>query len=191
MSARRLQAVRQAAPASNDLETRGAQSDHSDLRLWLRILAFHKLVNNEVRRRLRDEFDMSLSRFDLLAQLDDAPDGMRMGEISRRLMVTSGNITGLTDELEAEGLVERFVDPANRRAFLVRMTAKGEAAFQAAAAANQIWIEDFFSGLSARDKSSMFGLLGRLKDFALIRIADAAPAAQAVGRAKTRTSGAR
>jgi DNA-binding MarR family transcriptional regulator len=153
---------------SADLETRGA--DHQDLRLWLRIMAVHKLISNEVRRRLRVSFDMSLSRFDLLAQLDSAKDGLRMGEISRRLMVTTGNITGLTDELEADGLVERTVDPRNRRAFLVRLTPKGKKAFRAAAKVNEEWIAEFFSVLSARDKKMMFEIFGAQKAFLLTRV---------------------
>ena len=107
--------------AGSDLETRGTREGNSDLRLWLRILTIHKLVNNEVRRRLREQFGMSLSRFDLLAQLDGKAEGMRMGELSKRLMVTTGNITGLVDELVAEGLVERLPDPTNRRASLAAM----------------------------------------------------------------------
>jgi len=156
--------------APRDLETRGAGSRHADLRLWLRILTLHKLVNNEVRRRLRDSFGMSLSRFDLLAQLDGAAQGMRMGELSKRLMVTTGNITGLVDELESDGLVERLPDPVNRRASLARMTAKGRKAFDAAAKANETWIADMFSALSATEKSTMFDMLGRQKDFVVAHL---------------------
>src|SRR5262245_56325006 len=92
-----------------DFETRGASTNHDDLRLWLRMMAVHKLISNEARRRLRASYGMSLSRFDFLAQLDGTASGLRMGEISSRLMVTTGNITGLTNELEADGLVERTV----------------------------------------------------------------------------------
>ncbi len=153
-----------------DLETRGTSTDHQDLRLWLRMMAVHKLITNEVRRRLRVSFNMSLSRFDLMAQLDATKTGMRMGEISSRLMVTTGNITGLTDELEADGLVERTVDPSSRRAFLVRLTAKGRKAFRAAAKANEGWITEFFSVLPSKDKKLMFELLGRQKTFVRTRI---------------------
>ena len=173
-----------AQPArASDLETRASRTRHRDLQLWLRILTVHKLVNNEVRRRLREKFDMSLSRFDLLAQLDGAPDGMRMGELSKRLMVTTGNITGLTDELEADGLVERLADPTNRRASLVRMTAKGRKAFGAAASTNETWIEEMFSGITPADKASLFEILGRHKE-ALARLLDgsAAPARSAPRR---------
>ena len=147
----------------SDLETRGARAVHNDLRLWLRILTIHKLINNEVRRRLREKFGMSLSRFDLLAQLDGRGDGMRMGELSKRLMVTTGNITGLVDELVADGLVARLPDPTNRRASLAAMTAKGRKAFGAAAKANETWVEEMFAGLPGPEKSAMFDMLGRQK----------------------------
>ena len=154
------------APAPlDDVETRGAASGHQDLRLWLRMMAVHKLVTSEARRRLRADFNMSLSRFDLMAQIDSAGGSLRMGEISNRLMVTTGNITGLTDELEAEGLVERFADPRSRRALLVRLTPKGKKAFRAAAKANEDWIAEFFSVLSARDKKAMYEILGIQKAF--------------------------
>jgi len=153
-----------------DLETRGAASDHGDLRLWLRMMAVHKLINNEARRRLRAAFDMSLSRFDLMAQLDANDNGLRMGEISDRLMVTTGNITGLTDELEAEGLVERRADPRSRRALLVRLTPKGRKLFRAAAQANEDWIEEFFSVLPLKDKRAMFDILGAQKAFLQTRL---------------------
>ena len=156
--------------ALDDLETRAALTDQLDLRLWLRIMAVHKLVTNEARRRLRASFNMSLSRFDLMAQLDSTKIGLRMGEISNRLMVTTGNITGLTDELEAVGLVERSADPHSRRASLVRLTPKGRKAFRAAAKANAAWIAEFFSVLSTKDKKMMFEVFGEQKAFLLTRV---------------------
>jgi len=164
--------------AGSDMETRGleasgARARAGDLRLWLRILTIHKLINNEVRRRLREKFGMSLSRFDLLAQLDGRTDGMRMGELSKRLMVTTGNITGLVDELVAEGLVERLPDPTNRRASLAVMTVKGRKLFGAAAKANEAWIADMFAGLSAPEKAAMFEMLGRQKADIAARLQDA------------------
>ena len=154
----------------DDFETRGVGSDHGDLRLWLRMMAVHKLVTNEARRRLRTSFNMSLSRFDLMAQLDANSAGLRMGEVSNRLMVTTGNITGLTDELEAEGLVERSADPRSRRALLVRLTPKGKRAFRAAAKANEGWIAEFFSVLADEDKKAMFEILGAQKAFLQTRV---------------------
>ena len=147
-----------------DLETRGTSTDHQDLRLWLRMMAVHKLITNEVRRRLRVSFNMSLSRFDLMAQLDATKTGIRMGEISSRLMVTTGNITGLTDELEADGLVERTVDPSSRRAFLVRLTAKGRKAFRAAAKANEGWIDGIFLRPAEQGQETDFRASWEAKD---------------------------
>jgi DNA-binding MarR family transcriptional regulator len=150
-----------------DFETRGAEIDHQDLRLWLRMMTIHKLINNEARRRLRAEFGMSLSRFDLMSQLDGKENGIRMGELSSRLMVTTGNITGLTNELERDGLVERMSDPTSRRAFLVRLTPKGRRQFRSAAKALEDWITEFFSVFSRKEKKLLFDLLGEQKAFIL------------------------
>ena len=153
-----------------DFETRGAETDHQDLRLWLRMMTIHKLINNEARRRLRTEFGMSLSRFDLMSQLDGKEQSIRMGELSSRLMVTTGNITGLTNELENDGLVERMVDPTSRRAFLVRLTPKGRRQFKIAAKALEGWIAEFFSVFSQKEKKILFDMLGEQKEFIVGRL---------------------
>jgi len=94
-----------------DLETRVTDEDHQALKLWLRLLACTNLVETDVRGRLRTEFGITLPRFDLMAQLERNPDGLKMNELSQRLMVSGGNVTGLTDQLEKEGLVVRMDDP--------------------------------------------------------------------------------
>jgi DNA-binding MarR family transcriptional regulator len=152
-----------AARKGGDFESRAKADDHADLRLWLRMMAAHKQITNEARRRLRLGFGMSLARFDLMAQLEREPAGVRMGELSTRLMVTTGNITGLMDELEADGLAIRAADPTHRRALLARLTPKGRRLFQTAARANEGWIVEFFAGLSASDKQTLFALLGAQK----------------------------
>lgn len=161
------------AAVAEDFETRGATVRHQDLRLWLRMMALQKMITNELRRRLRISFGMSLSRFDFMSQLDATRTGMRMGELSDRLMVTTGNITGLADELEADGLVERMADPTSRRAFLVRLTATGRKQFRAAAKAHAAWIAEFFSILSENDKSLLHELIGAQKTFVRSCIQDA------------------
>lgn len=155
---------------TEDFETRGANTDHIDLRLWLRMMALQKMIVNELRRRLRASSGMSLSRFDFMSQLDSTKVGMRMGELSDRLMVTTGNITGLADELEADGLIERLADPSSRRASLVRQTPKGRKQFRAAAKAHEAWIAEFFSVLSKKDKKILLELIGSQKAFVLSRI---------------------
>src|SRR5437879_5214021 len=109
-----------------------ANDDRDRLRLWLRLLKCSNMVESRVRGRLREEFDTTLPRFDMLAQLDasDSDQGLTMGELSRRLMVTNGNLTGLTERLVKERLVSRSVSPDDRRSQRVRLTANGRRAFQ-------------------------------------------------------------
>ncbi len=146
-----------------DMEAR-AHSEHPEaLRLWLRLLTCTQLIETQVRSRLREQFDTTLPRFDLMAQLERSPEGMRMNELSRRMMVTGGNVTGVTDQLVTEGLVERVDVPNDRRAFLVRLTAKGRREFQRMAQAHEGWIVQAFSNLSDTDLTQLHGLLGQVK----------------------------
>ena len=151
-----------------DLEARlhdTAPSEHpEELRLWLRMLTCTQIIEKQVRSQLRAQFDTTLPRFDLMAQLEREPEGMRMNELSRRMMVTGGNITGITDQLEAEGLVERAEVEGDRRAYLVRLTPKGRQQFNAMAQAHEAWIVDAFASLSARDIQTLHALLGKVKD---------------------------
>jgi len=147
-----------------DHESRVDADDHRALRLWLRLLTCSNLVETRVRGRLRADFDCTLPRFDLIAQLDRHPEGLKMGELSRRMMVTGGNITGITDQLEAEGWVERIGVDNDRRAWRVKLTPRGKKAFREMAAAHEQWILDVFAETSARDQDHLFKLLGKLKD---------------------------
>ncbi len=149
--------------AAPDPESRLHDAHHESLRLWLRLLTCTLTIERRVRAQLRERFAITLPRFDLLAQLERNPGGLKMGELSRRLMVTSGSITGLTDQLAAEGLVERTPIPADRRAFLVRLTAKGKRTFDVMAAAHEGWIVDMFSGLKEGERGELHALLGQLK----------------------------
>ena len=149
--------------AAPDQETRLDDAHHESLRLWLRLLTCTLTIERRVRARLRDRFAISLPRFDLMAQLERHPQGLKMGELSRRLMVTSGSVTGLTDQLAAEGLVERTPIPADRRAYLVRLTARGKRAFDVMAAEHEGWVIAMFAGLSDSERDRLHALLGRLK----------------------------
>ncbi len=146
-----------------DLEAR-AHSEHPEaLRLWLRLLTCTQLIEKRVRTRLREHFDTTLPRFDLMAQLERHPEGLKMKELSHRLMVTGGNVTGITDQLVAEGLVERVGVEEDRRAFRVRLTPAGHAAFSEMALAHEAWIVEAFDGLSLRDLEQLHRLLGKVK----------------------------
>jgi DNA-binding MarR family transcriptional regulator len=146
-----------------DPETRVTHDDHEALRLWLRMLTCTMVVERHVRARLRERFGMSLPRFDLMAQLDRAADGLRMSELSRRLMVSGGNVTSLVDQLVDEGLVERRDVPGDRRASAVRLTPRGREAFLAMAAEHEGWIVELTDGLPAADRARLYQLLGRFK----------------------------
>jgi DNA-binding MarR family transcriptional regulator len=146
-----------------DAETRAVRDDHGAIRLWLRMLATNRLVETRTRRLLQDRYATTLPRFDLMAQLERAPGGLKMGELSRRMMVTGGNVTGITDGLAKEGLVERVADPGDRRATLVKLTPAGKRAFAAMAAEHERWIVESFRELSGREMATMAGLLARLK----------------------------
>ncbi|QHE84051.1 MarR family winged helix-turn-helix transcriptional regulator [Hydrogenophaga sp. BPS33] len=146
-----------------DLEAR-AHSEHAhELRLWLRLLTCSQLIEKRVRTGLREQFDTTLPRFDLMAQLERHPDGLKMKELSHRLMVTGGNVTGITDQLVNEGLVERVGVDGDRRVFRVRLTERGRTAFADMARQHEDWIVEAFEGLSARDLDSLHRLLGKVK----------------------------
>ncbi|MFZ6819926.1 MarR family winged helix-turn-helix transcriptional regulator [Undibacterium sp. Ji22W] len=146
-----------------DLETRLTKDHHLSLKLWLRMLSTTVMIENEIRNRLRAEFDITLPRFDLMAQLERHPDGLRMGELSKRMMVTGGNITGITDQLEQEGLVMRVIDKQDRRAYSVKLTPAGRKAFKAMASVHEAWVAELFSGVDAEQKSQMISLLSSVK----------------------------
>jgi DNA-binding MarR family transcriptional regulator len=145
------------------LEARAQAEDHLDTRIWLRLLACSTDIEQVVRRQLRVRFHTTLSRFDYLAQLERHRDGLRMSELSRCLMVTGGNVTGLTDQLVDEGLVERTEDPSDRRVWRVRLTAPGRKRFAQMAAEHETWLSDLFAGLPMNDKRMLFQILGQLR----------------------------
>lgn len=146
-----------------DLASRLRQEHHQSLKLWLRMLSCTVRIENEIRARLRASFGITLPRFDLMAQLERHPEGLRMGELSKRMMVTGGNVTGITDQLEREKLVERVPDPQDRRAWAVRMTPAGRKAFAEMAVVHERWIEEVLADIPAEDKASLIGLLASMK----------------------------
>lgn len=146
-----------------DLESRAAPDDHHALRLWLRMLTCSNLIESEIRSRLRTEFDTTLPRFDLMAQLQRAPKGMRMGELSRHMMVTNGNITGITDQLEKEGLVARVKVETDKRSSVLKLTPQGKKAFARMARAHESWLMEMLSALSDGSRNALFNALGELK----------------------------
>lgn len=147
-----------------DREAAAADHDKVQLRVWLRMLTCVQLIETSIRARLRSEFDTTLPRFDVLAQLDTAGAALTMGELSARLMVTSGNVTGLVDAMETEGLVARQPHPTDRRSTLIALTPQGRELFARMAPAHAGWIEGLMAGLSRGEAARLMELLGKLKD---------------------------
>jgi DNA-binding MarR family transcriptional regulator len=149
-----------------DAETKVTERphDHKDeLRLWLRLFTCKEVIESEVRRRLRDTFEITLPRFDLLAQLERTPKGMTLGELSQRMMVSNGNVTGVVDRLVEQGLISRRPSPKDRRAQIVSLTADGRKFFRAMARTNGDWIGEIFADLSGDDIETLMRLLGKTK----------------------------
>jgi DNA-binding MarR family transcriptional regulator len=149
--------------AATDRESALARDDKLELRVWLRLLTCSNLIEGRVRAGLREDFSITLPRFDLLAQLDRAADGLTMGELSDRLMVSNGNITGLVERLVGEGLIARAPSPGDRRRSRVKLTLAGKRAFDAMTPTHERWIDDLFAGLSRTEMADLLGLLAKLK----------------------------
>jgi DNA-binding MarR family transcriptional regulator len=149
-----------------DAETKVAErpGDHeAELRLWLRLLTCTTLIEGELRRRLRNSFGVTLPRFDLMAQLDKTPSGMTLGELSKRMMVSNGNITGLVERLVTQGLLDRRASPSDRRVQLVSLTPEGRRTFRVMARANADWVSELFADLGPMDIEQLMGLLAKTK----------------------------
>lgn len=146
-----------------DPETRLQHDDHEALRLWLRLFTCTTMVERTVDQMLKREFGSSLARFDVLAQLERAPDGLRMGELSAATLTSNGNVTWLVDALEAEGHVRRRTAPDDRRATVVRLSAAGRRHFAAMARRHEALIAQLFDPLTAGDRRTMHTLLGTVK----------------------------
>jgi len=145
------------------LEARVSKADHQSLRLWLRLLSSSTEIEAEIRRRMRSQFGLALAHFDYLAQLHRHPEGLTMRLLSRYLMVTGGNVTGLTDDLENEGFVSREKSPGDRRSYIVKLTRQGRKMFEQVASVHETWVVDLFAGLESSERDQLIELLGRLR----------------------------
>ena len=150
-----------------DREFIARRDDHSALRIWLRLLTCTQLIERRVRSGLREQFETTLPRFDLMAQLDRYPDGLKMNQLGRLLMVTGGNVTAIVDQLEKESLVERLDEPGDRRASRIRLTRNGRRSFAEMARVHEQWVVQLLSGLSKREQDDLLKLLAKLKSHAV------------------------
>ncbi len=143
-------------------DMRDREAGKSSLRLWIRMLRATRRIEAELRERLRSEFGTTLPRFDVMAALHRRPDGLRMSELSRMLMVSNGNVTGIVDRLVADGQVSRASIAGDKRATLVSLTPEGRRDFEAMAAAHEGWILELFSRLGREEIECMTPPMTRL-----------------------------
>ncbi len=145
---------------SAPLSTPGISGDGKDrLRLWIRLLRASRTIESELRERLRKEFDTTLPRFDVMAALYRMPEGMLMSDLSRFLLVSNGNVTGIVDRLVAEGLVSRARRNGDRRTSMVRLTEAGITQFRALAAAHEKWIGELLGGVGEDETRRLAAML--------------------------------
>jgi DNA-binding MarR family transcriptional regulator len=127
------------------------------LRLWIRLLRATRAIEAELRERLRTQFAMTLPQFDVMAALYREERGMSMTELSRRLMVSNGNVTGIIDRLVADAYVLRQAPAEDRRSFIVRLTPKGTARFATVAEAHEQWVDQLLSDFDADEMEMLIG----------------------------------
>lgn len=146
-----------------DHESRLVEDDHHSIRLWLRLLTCTNMIEAALRTRLREEFGTTLPRFDFMAQLARASAGLTMGELSKQMMVSGGNVSGIANQLENEGVIHRAPLPNNRRTFCVKLTDEGKARFAEMARAHEEWVIELLGGLSGDDHQRLMAALKRVK----------------------------
>ncbi len=146
-----------------DPETRLGDDDHHALRLWLRLFTCSTMIEREIGAALKREFGSSLPRFDLMAQLERHPEGLRLGTLSERMLVTGGNITWLVNSLVSDGLVTRRRAPDDGRVWIVALTPDGRRGFASMARAHERWIASLLGELSLRERTQLHSLLGHVK----------------------------
>ncbi|NCF49856.1 MAG: MarR family transcriptional regulator [Bacteroidetes bacterium] len=134
------------------------------LRIWLRFLDTNRTMQSHLRTSLRNDFDTTLPRFDVLATLDRYRDGLRMSHLSAHLKVSNGNVTGIIDSLIREGHVIREVSPEDKRAATVRLTKRGIERFAEMATSHEEWVNKMFAGMDSDDLDQFAGLLDLLEE---------------------------
>ncbi|MGM0562031.1 MAG: MarR family winged helix-turn-helix transcriptional regulator [Pseudomonadota bacterium] len=138
-------------------------SEGTETALWNSLSTCHSLIAAELRLRLRQHYSMTLPRYEAMAELSRHEEGLPMGELSRRLMVSNGNITGITDRLVADGLVSRHPDPSDRRTHFIKLTRKGRESFDRISQSYNSWLGELLDGISAKQSRNLENLLQQLQ----------------------------
>ena len=141
----------------------GVTSAPMDLRVWVRLLSCAMMIEKRLRRNFQEQFGTTLPRFDIMASLDRHPDGQSMGDLSRALLVSNGNVTAIVRQLQSQGLIVSRVDPADGRAAIVALTAEGRTQFAKLASAHHGWVKDALAEFPKDKQLQLFALLDELK----------------------------
>jgi DNA-binding MarR family transcriptional regulator len=150
-------------PESMQEKHDGGQAGPLDVRVWLRMLSCTMTIEKQLRRRFTDQYDTTLPRFDVMASLDRHPRGQTMGQLSRALLVSNGNVTAIVRQLQEQGLVETRPDPDDRRSSIARLSEEGKSEFDKLAAAHHAWIGQAFAGLKPQSQGALYELLAEMK----------------------------
>ncbi|GLQ16009.1 MarR family winged helix-turn-helix transcriptional regulator [Maritalea porphyrae] len=134
------------------------------LRLWLQMLKTTRFIENELREELRLGFQSTLPRFDVMAMLDRTREGLRMSQLSKQLMVSNGNVTGIIDRLVQEGFVMRVQVKGDKRATLVRLTPKGIEKFAEMAAEHERWINEHLKEIDETEIGHFIDILSKVRE---------------------------
>ena len=136
-----------------------ASSNKERLRLWIRLLRASRIVEGELRERLKGQFNSTLPRFDVMSALYREPAGMLMSDLSRFLLVSNGNVTGIIDRLVTDGFVVRAKREGDRRTSIVRLTELGETEFRRMAATHEGWIGELLGNVGEDDARRLSAML--------------------------------
>jgi DNA-binding MarR family transcriptional regulator len=150
-------------PKTMEFKLHGAPHSKASLRVWLKLLSCTMLTEKAIRNRLSETFETTLPRFDVMAALDRYPDGISMGDLSKVLMVSNGNITGIVTRLAEEGLVKRASLEHDRRTFYVTITPEGRGAFNRMALVHEQWVDGLFGKMTDGDLEVLTALLTKLR----------------------------
>ncbi len=104
----------------------------AETRLWLQVLNVHRMIYEDLNATMIAGSGLSIPKFDVLAHLYRFREGLTMGDLSKKLKVSNGNISGLVSRLQKDGYVDRRNAPGDRRSFLASITESGVAAFEKA-----------------------------------------------------------
>jgi DNA-binding MarR family transcriptional regulator len=148
--------LRDVFPSEGEARVSEALDRHGDeARLWLQLISCSALIEMEIRQRLRDQFDFTPARFDLLAQLAQSKTGMALSDLSKQMMVSQSNVTALTSRLMQSGHIRRITSPTDRRVQIISLTAFGRSAFRKMAARRAKWVAELFANVSAKNRAML------------------------------------